>query len=46
MTEYEYNETEEVIILAEPGESYGLQRTLNIYIDESGNLDKIGRAHV
>ena len=39
MTEYEYNETEEVIILAEPGESYGLQRTLNIYIDESGNLD-------
>lgn len=40
MTEYEvYRESDDVMMLREPGERYGFPRTLNIYIDESGNLD-------
>ena len=40
MTEYEvYRESDDVMMLREPEELYGFPRTLNIYIDESGNLD-------
>ena len=40
MTEYEiYRESDDVMMLREPGELYGFPRTLNINIDESGNLD-------
>ena len=42
MTEYEYEvyrERDDVMMLREPEELYGFPRTLNIYIDESGNLD-------